>query len=629
TLYSDDKINNIDINTSFFSLGGNSLMLMKLHFEYGIKFNINSGSLVISELFRSPTIAEHAQFVEQSAKMKCSVDLWQPLYLNSAIASYAQEAVWLAERCFFPSTSLAIYNMFSIYRVSKGQLSIRIFLDATNAVVARHSLLRTQLFFDCDEGRLYQCILDPKVNSNLYSLEMSVTEKNIEEFIHWEEKTPIENDRIFRCHFIRVGHNDDGIMKPGDALILNFHHGSIDGRSMDLFMDELKFAYENLDKYVQQTLSDDHSLQYIDYAVHERVIKQDILFWLDNLKGYGWDRRLRLPYDVNFPKTGRRTGLGSAKITLVPESIAHAMFAYAKEHETTLYQLSLTCVYVFLVLLSPENLDACIGIVNHNRYRPELKKMLGMFVNILPCRISFADDIWDHSFEDILSEVRRKFIDVVEHSSIPYAEILKYHRVPNMYQQHPFLNMLFMIESSHDYNNVKEFNLSMDCQLKGEAHGSINVAKFDLILELDYDIETFEISLSWQYATDLFNPKTIDELDQLFHHLLAQLFESTANPFQRHLGTLEKFVIESTPLEKRLRVIFARALGIDNEIDIDMYNSFFFNCGATSLNAMQVIALIQRDICSTFTVEHFFSNLTVKRCASIIEQLLMEFAVID
>ncbi|CAF4941757.1 unnamed protein product, partial [Rotaria socialis] len=40
TLYSDDKINNIDINTSFFSLGGNSLMLMKLHFEYGIKFNI-------------------------------------------------------------------------------------------------------------------------------------------------------------------------------------------------------------------------------------------------------------------------------------------------------------------------------------------------------------------------------------------------------------------------------------------------------------------------------------------------------------------------------------------------------------------------------------------------------------
>ena len=82
-----------------------------------------------------------------------------------AIASYAQEAVWLAERCFFPSTSLAIYNMFSIYRVSKGQLSIRIFLDATNAVVARHSLLRTQLFFDCDEGRLYQCILDPKGES--------------------------------------------------------------------------------------------------------------------------------------------------------------------------------------------------------------------------------------------------------------------------------------------------------------------------------------------------------------------------------------------------------------------------------------------------------------------------------
>ncbi|CAF1534500.1 unnamed protein product [Adineta steineri] len=58
----------IPINRSFFSLGGNSLAIMRLFAQYQIKFSLDtksSSSFNIASLFRQPTIAEHTQIFQQ------------------------------------------------------------------------------------------------------------------------------------------------------------------------------------------------------------------------------------------------------------------------------------------------------------------------------------------------------------------------------------------------------------------------------------------------------------------------------------------------------------------------------------------------------------------------------------
>jgi iturin family lipopeptide synthetase A len=62
---------------SLFKLGGNSLLLMKLHHTYQTQFQ---QVLDISDLFRRPTIADHAQLLEEQQKMT-SVSVWHSLHI--------------------------------------------------------------------------------------------------------------------------------------------------------------------------------------------------------------------------------------------------------------------------------------------------------------------------------------------------------------------------------------------------------------------------------------------------------------------------------------------------------------------------------------------------------------------
>jgi hypothetical protein len=83
TLNLDGRTGHLDTDTSFFALGGNSLMLMKIYHEYSIQFNIDPASLSISQLFHAATLAEHAHLIAQADKEQYAHVVWQPLHLVS------------------------------------------------------------------------------------------------------------------------------------------------------------------------------------------------------------------------------------------------------------------------------------------------------------------------------------------------------------------------------------------------------------------------------------------------------------------------------------------------------------------------------------------------------------------
>lgn len=413
-------------------------------------------------------------------------------------------------------------------------------MQAIDLIVTRHTIFRSRLNFNIEHGYLQQSIIELTSNEERsYPVYMS-TVRNEEEFkkLGFEEFRIPLNGKVFRCHFIRYGHNDSDVLKPGDFIAFTFHHGSFDGVALQIFFNELRLSYSgNYD-------SQKPVLQYIDYAQYERSnVDMSVAktYWLEALQGFSWDHQPDLPFDFGVPTNARRSGRGQFVMISIPSEITHALITRAEELNVTLMQLTLTCFYIFLAQLSPYNQDSCVAVPIRNRYRSELENVIGMFANILPCRMIF--DVSPSStlpFVQLLHQVQNNLINMMNYGNMPYSELLDLHRSPSHNLQFPFLQVYFALISSIDYEYAKNdrFNLvpsSVDensCSLsqydllKDFAHeNTLPISSmFDTHVTVMVDIDNKIMDLNWTYSTDLFTCTTIDMLSNQFIRLLADLF---------------------------------------------------------------------------------------------------------
>ncbi|CAF3708653.1 unnamed protein product [Rotaria sp. Silwood1] len=459
-------------------------------------------------------------------------------------ASYAQVTVWLSERTrFFDWPKLLpTYNMSKIFKIDSGYLLINQLLRAIDSIVAKHWIFRTQLMFDAKSGLLRQSIHDRFT----YPIRISTINDEQEQakLLHEEMWTPFdtEHDGVFRCHLIQYDHNHQkDRLSNGDLVVFYFHHGSFDGRAIDLFLGELKVAYSGGE--LQSPC-----LQYIDYSFHERKLAMTEArnYWSELLQDYGWDRQLNLG-GTKKPMSARRTSRGEQLTVAVPSTVAHSMILSAHQLNVTLFQLGLTCFYLFLTQISFNNRDACIGVIHMNRYRPEIASMIGMFVNILPCRIRQID-LDQLSFIELVHKVQQTFLTSVQHAHLPYDELINLHRIPTTHLQFPYLQTLFSVDTILiDYINMDNILLGDSCYLSNYKTNEKDLEigyKFDLDVSFAYDKRTTTINCTWAYMFDVFERETIQQHANSFIELLTQLFGSTrAEQLQLPLGeiiTLDK-----------------------------------------------------------------------------------------
>jgi hypothetical protein len=425
-----------------------------------------------------------------------------------------------------------------LLQIDSDYLSINKCIKALDHIVARHWIFGTQLVFDIERGSLRQLIRC----QHTYPLRVSIFSDENERatIVQQEMRTPFdtEQDGVFRCHFIRRHHSEDDILSVGDMVIFNFHHGSFDGQAIDLFLDELKLTYASAEMQPP-------SYQYIDYAVHERtlVMTEAQNYWREVLKDYGWDRQLELGARQSRSLSACRMDRGASLSITIQSEIAHSMIACAHELNVTLFQLGLSCFYLFLNQLSSHNRDACVGVIHLNRYRPELVSMIGMFVNVLPCRISI-DSLHTLSFIELVHKVQQIFLTSVQHAHLPYYQMMDLHREPNPNLQLPFLQTVFRVDTSAvDYNNMNVLTLGDSCHLSNYTPHDLSDQhagnKFDLEVSLIYDKVAEKIECGWCYMMDVFDRNTINIHANRFIHLLTQLFGSiSAEHRQLPLGKI-------------------------------------------------------------------------------------------
>jgi NRPS condensation-like uncharacterized protein/aryl carrier-like protein len=558
--------NQISIDTNIFTIGGHSLLLMQLFHRYKTQFQMQPNALSITDLFQHPTIIGHAQLIRQTVDNTQNIDdfTWSSLNLIQgkrnnkflslqstifylfivARASFAQERIFLDEQIRFASkTNNIIYLIPHLYRItsSTNHISISRLCRALQAVIKRHDILRTGFHLDAN-GTIMQHCLDMTITNDMKSVEFSVInlshmnddddhniDKTINDIMNHPDLFNLSQGRVVHCHILRhcpaahdVSCKNNDLLSKDDCILFCMHHSAFDGTSTSIFLRDLSLAYgTDCSLPVNEC-----TFQYIDYAVHERLIDTTSSqeFWNSQLVGYNLEHPIALPIDRHRSSTNQRSARASLAQISFNNKISTAFLNYASSHQVTPFQLGLATFYAFLFKLTHGETDLCITSINANRYRPELQEMIGMFVATLPYRIQL-DSQW--SFDQLVKHVRKNCFSILEHSHYSLQHILA--DVQLNQSNVSFLDTMFdFITVTSEVGSFSFDGTSLE-QMSIEQSSEVTKFDFSMVFAYNPTSDDNQLSCSFVCSCDIFDKTTIALISQRFEYLFDQIFGTTSN----------------------------------------------------------------------------------------------------
>ncbi|CAF0774859.1 unnamed protein product [Adineta steineri] len=558
----------ISTSANFFSIGGHSILFIRIYQYYRTLFNLDNETINIRSFLDHNTIAEHAKLLENIENNNIQTKQWHTLHINQCIASYVQQRIYLDEKMRF-SGEIAIYNELIVLQVTKGSLSTNRLLQALRCVLSKNKILRTSLVFNNVDSTLEQSITDEHLTFKLAPEQTFKTETELHTIISQINTNPnlfdLSSGRVFYCQILRQQmtpdeNHDKEVVINSDVLVIGFHHAAIDQSTVSIFLNDLCSTYNSNMTW----LDDKESLQYIDYSVHERLIDMtpSCEFWRSQLNGYNQECRLTLPVDRHCLCSDQRSGYASIAYISFDNEISTSFINYASSHQVTPFQLALATFYAFLFKLTYRQNDLCISCLNANRYKTELQNMVGMFISTLPYRLQVDPD-W--SFDELIEHVREKCVSILEHSHYPLQHILtdsqlKQSQVPFLETALNFITLSEESQWSIDTATLQQLPLQK----------SYGAAKFDFDLTCLYNPSSDGSKLSFclTCSRDLFDETTAIIIAQRLKHFVDQLFssKSISNEINPNFVSISKLsLILPTEAKEIEDTVFCRQQNIVNE----------------------------------------------------------------
>ncbi|CAF4041132.1 unnamed protein product, partial [Adineta steineri] len=465
---------------------------------------------------------------EETEEMQGVIFCKLPTIVNEAPASYAQTGIWLNERIHFNSGKLqtAAYNMPFIYHPFPNHtVSVQQLYNALQLILAKHQSLHTSLVFDTKENLLMQRIIELNDNTNrLFTLIESTyeTDEQLNDIMCDERRNThhfdLSQGLVFRCHLVYYKEiSSNNLLSDRDVIIFNFHHIVFDISSVNIFLNDLNQAYTT-----SQVFNDDNTtLRYLDYAVIEQQMSMTgaSIFWLDALHDCKLDQSLLLPFDRYRLSNEHRTGRGTSLSFDFGQNLSHDFLIRASSNNVALEHLTYAIYFIFLFKLTNGQTDLCLAMnINNNRYRDELKSIVGLFENAIPLRCQL-DPHW--CLHQLLEHVKEITTNSMKYSYFPLQRILN---------QHPHVSKHAFLDISLEFISYKNNNTMMigDSQLVPTSFSLndnedeiLNISDFSL--SIHHDMNMNQLSCTINASLDLFNRETVEKISQRFHFILNQL----------------------------------------------------------------------------------------------------------
>jgi amino acid adenylation domain-containing protein len=492
---------------NFFDLGGHSLSATQMT----SRLKSHSGyDVPLREVFKHPVLSSLAAYIEArgAPTPAASGAPLEPLPAGAALTlSPTQRRLWLAER-LAARDQPAAYNIAAGIRFT-GALDLQALRTTLETIAQRHDVLRTY-YPESDDGDPTVRISD-RLDFDLCAEAMTANSSEEEDArVHRalselaRRRFDLGSGPLLRAGLLRL-------QPSRHVLLLCVHHIVFDGWSISVFIREFVAIYRAVSVGGTPSLPP-LPIRYVDYAYWrsrelEKESSRNREFWRAYLdlapKLSTW------PSDHARPEVASMAG--DAVLTAISRRLVDRMDALARLEKTSAYTVMLAA---FLLLLHRRTgaQDLIIGADVAGRPHPELEKLIGFFVNVVPVRARVRPKM---TFAQWLSLVKEASLSAFEHADAPFDDIIDFSGVARARQHSPLFQMLFVMQ------NAPRCSFSIPGLEIETIASATDTSKFDLGV---FVAETSEgLCAEWVYATSLYRRGTIEEAAAVWHDLLERV----------------------------------------------------------------------------------------------------------
>ena len=315
-------------------------------------------------------------------------------------ASFAQQRLWFLDQ-LHPQSSA--YNLPWTVRLI-GALDAAALNQSLTEIVRRHEVLRTT--FRLVDGQLMQ-IIAPAGELTLPITDLCLMDPlerapHVTQLVTEEARVSFDLSRgpLMRARLIRTGEMEH-------VLVVVKHHMITEDWSEGVFTSEMIAAYEAFSEGGKPDLPA-LPIQYADFAQWQRERLEAGPF--DGQLAY-WRRQLADVVPTEHPTRSRRPMdrrfSGRPASFKMPPEHADALKNLGRGEQATLFVTLLTAFKVLLLRLGGRE-DIVVGSPVANRSSPELKDLIGFFVNTVVLRTKLENNL---TFRTALGRVRETVLE--------------------------------------------------------------------------------------------------------------------------------------------------------------------------------------------------------------------------
>ncbi|KAJ3030349.1 UNVERIFIED_CONTAM: hypothetical protein HDU68_009383 [Siphonaria sp. JEL0065] len=426
-------IESIGQNSSFFALGGNSLLAARIISQ------LNSSSLIgtvsFSEFMASSSLESlAAKCAASSAKVLPSVEPVKNLLGYIRPASNGESRLFVYQH---NNPTSVEYN--GICEITVDNSTKEAISRSIQTLSARHEALRTTFLLSSDS-------LTAQVNEPTSSACIHVCETRREAL--QKQKVPFDLTKEAPCKFLLVP-----VTTSSWTIIAVLHHICYDGGCIPVFERDFRALCkgERLPPVV---------CQYGGFAQWEGRLQESGVF---DIQAAYWKTKLSnavpLSYSFDFHHAGSAHGCTPAEhVFSFSKDMAEQLDAFASRNRLTRFCV-VTSVFNVLMMRYTGSEDISIGTFTANRQMEEFRETMGFFVNNVCLRTKLDSCT---TFLDAMRATATTINEGLENQNLPFEQVLSTVRPMRLPGRHPLFTFVVVEQDASSFSladTVEEINL--------------------------------------------------------------------------------------------------------------------------------------------------------------------------
>lgn len=503
-----------DINDNFFSIGGNSILAMRLANAISDYFTIK---VQVKFIYEYPTIYSQAQHIKNNKKnLNISHVRYQYTHSTQSILSYNQNILW---KIYKQEKCTKIYNM-TISHKLKREVSINDINICMHYLLKKHRILRAH-FKEEKEEQVYQKIIPYSPDIMPKSIYEANDINELDQLIHQHSSFNFypHNSIPIRVFYYKL------LSDQSFYINIVIDHIIFDEWSKNILCNELNtiYIYFKINGILPQ-LELLNTIDYLHFASWQR--KLDIYTEYKNQLSF-WKKKLQTLHYFTIKQQNVATSKWLSCSINTNKQLLTKLKNFSNQIGVSLYSTILTGFFLLLHSITKSK-DITIGITLANRNDMLHENILGYFAHCLPIRIK----INTHDFIKIfVSQVMREVVLLQINQDIPLELICKKFQLYSE-NSHPIFSTTFnfldlegqKINKNHifEHEYISQSNSYVQDTLSNPNNFE-NKKYIETIFNVSSMIRNDCLELRFTYDENLFQSDEVEKFAQQYIHILENI----------------------------------------------------------------------------------------------------------